>query len=102
MSLPFKCDAMSENSIVKSEEFTFVWKISDISSRTEKNGEFIQSPRFTIVGPSNKTTKWFVRLFPRNQDSQDANIVAIFFFSETEDLKAQVDKIPAVRKKYLK
>jgi len=71
--LPYKYDALCKTDIIESDKYTFVWRISKFSSRTEKTGEVLNSEEFTVMGPDDKITTWYVQLNPRgrNEDSKD-------------------------------
>jgi len=81
---------------------TFVWKTSDFSSRPEKNGQFLKSELITICGPGDRTTKWCVWIYPRNEKSCDSNYVSVFLHNESEEavsVKFSVSTLDADNKK---
>ena len=57
--LPYKYDALCKMDIIESDKYTFVWRLSKFSSRTEKTGEVLYSEEFNIKGPDEKITTWF-------------------------------------------
>jgi len=78
VSLPFKYNALCKTDIMESDKYTFVWRISKFSSRTEKYGEVLNSNEFTIKGPDNKITKWRVQLFPRGEIEDKIDHISLY------------------------
>jgi len=81
--LPYKYDAMCKTDLLESDKFTFVWRISKFSLRTEKNGEAMYSDDFTIKGPREKITKWHVELYPRGKIGDALEYVSVFLQNKT-------------------
>jgi len=76
--LPYKYDALCKTDIIESDKYTFVWKISKFSSRTEKTGEVLSSEKFTIMGPDDKITTWYVQLYPRGDKEDCKDRISVF------------------------
>ena len=87
--LPYKYDAWCKTGFMKGENYTFVWSISDFSSRSESNGELLTSEEFAIKGPDNKISRWRVELYPKGRDYSDH--IALFLRKQTaeEEVNAQ-------------
>ena len=79
-TLNFNYDSMCKTGLKENDKYTFVWMITDFSSRTEGNGEFFDSKNFTIMGPKNEACEFFARLYPygRNLSSRDYISVSLF------------------------
>jgi len=86
----YKYNAWCKTDTIKGETFTFLWSISDFSSRTEENGEVLNSEEFTIKGPDNKITKWRGQIYPRgsSQDFIDNCSVFLQKLSAEEEVHA--------------
>jgi len=56
--------------VMESDKFTFVWEITNFSSRTEAKGEFFKSKDFIINGPGNKSSKLHARVYPKGKKIQ--------------------------------
>jgi len=83
-------DALMTTDIIKSDKFKFVWKVSDFNDRPEKNKEYLRSEEFTIKGPGDKVSKWFVELYPKGLNEVDKNHISVFLFNNTkEDIYAK-------------
>jgi len=88
-SLPYKFDLMCKTDILESDKYTFVWRISKFSLRTEKNGEVMVSDDFTIKGPHEKITKWKVELYPKGKREDARGYVSVFLHNNSaEDVVA--------------
>jgi len=87
--LPYKYDAWCKTGFMKSENYTFVWSISDFSSRSESNGYLLTSEEFAIKGPDDKISRWRVELYPKGRDYSDH--IALFLRKQTaeEEVNAQ-------------
>jgi len=83
-SLPFTYNSYCKTEITESDMYTFVWEIANFSSRTEENGEYLDSEQFSVNGPGIKKTKWSLRIYPRNQKSKDSDIVAVFLRNNSD------------------
>jgi len=73
--------------VMESDKFTFVWEITNFSSRGEANGEFLNSKEFTINGPGNKSSKLLVRVYPRGHRKvkKNSDSVSVFLYNDTDD-----------------
>jgi len=87
--LPYKYDALCKTDIIESEKYTFVWQISKLSSRTETNGEELDSDEFSIKGPDDKITKWRAQIYPRGHTMKDSNYIS--FFLEKQTVEKELD-----------
>ena len=66
--LNFNFDTICRNEFTKSTKHTFVWVISQFSSRpAAKQGEYLDSPQFTIKRQGDKDSKWHARLYPKGR-----------------------------------
>jgi len=83
--LPYKYDAFCKTEITKSEKYTFVWRISDFSSRSEKNGEVLNSEDFIIKGPDEKLTKWCAQIYPKGDESENSEYISVYLHNKTYD-----------------
>jgi len=88
--LPFKYDALCKTDITENVKYTFVWRISKFSSRTEKHGEVLSSEKFTIKGPDDKVTQWRVELYPRGSKEEANDYISLYLKKLTrgEDVNA--------------
>jgi len=73
---------------MESDQHTFVWKISNFSSRPEKIGEVLKSKEFPINGPGARTTFWHVQLYPKGQE-EGGYISAYLYNGMYEDIDAK-------------
>jgi len=85
--LPYKYDAFCKTEITKSEKYTFVWMISDFSSRSEKNGEVLDSEDFIIKGPDEKITKWCAQIYPKGDESDNTEYISVYLQKKTIDVE---------------
>jgi len=85
--LPYKYDAFCKTEITKSEKYTFVWKISDFSSRPEKNCEVLNSEDFIIKGPDEEITKWCAEIFPKGDESDNNEYIPVYLQKKTIDVE---------------
>jgi len=83
--LPYKYDALCKTDIIESDKYTFVWRISKFSSRTEKTGEVLSSEKFTIMGPDDKITTWYVQLYPQGKNEDYKDQISVFLKKKTEE-----------------
>ena len=83
--LPFKYDAFCKTDITKSKKYTFVWRVSDFSSRPEKNGEVLNSGDFIIKGPDEKITKWCAQIYPKGDESNNSEYISVYLQKKTTD-----------------
>ena len=83
--LPFKYNALCKTDIMENVKYTFVWRISKFSSRTEKHGEVLDSEEFTIKGPDDKITKWRVELYPRGDKECENDQMSLYLTKLTKE-----------------
>jgi len=76
--LPYKYDALCKTDIIESDKYTFVWRISKFSSRTEKTGEVLSSEKFTVMGPDDKITTWYAQLYPRGDKKDCKDQISVY------------------------
>jgi len=81
--LPYKYDAFCKTEIAKSDKYTFVWKISDFCSRSEKNCEVLNSEDFFIKGPDEEITKWCAEIFPKGDGSDNNEYISVYLKKKT-------------------
>jgi len=81
----FDYDALCKNYYVNSAKYTFVWEISEFSSRAEENGEYLKSPHFNIKVPGGTISEWHVNLYPRGNVSTDSNHVSVFLCNDSSN-----------------
>jgi len=93
VSLPFKYNALCKTDIMESDKYTFVWRISKFSSRTEKYGEVLNSEEFTIKGPDDKITKWRVQLYPRGDKEGTNDHVSLFLKKLTTEAEVNANYV---------
>ena len=77
--------------LMKIENYTFVWSISDFSSRSESNGELLTSEEFAIKGPDNKISRWRVELYPKGRDYSDH--IALFLRKQTAEVEVNAQYV---------
>jgi len=82
--LPYKYDALCKTD-VKSEKFTFAWRITDFCSRTEKCGEILTSEEFTIKEPGNKITKWHGEIYPRGYNHNCSDFLSVYITKQSAE-----------------
>ena len=83
-------DTLMTTDIIVSDKYKFVWKISNFGARPEKNKEFLKSEEFTIKGPGDKVSKWYVQIFPKGQTKDVKNHISVFLHNNTnEDIYAK-------------
>ena len=58
-TLNFNYDSMCKTGLKENDKYSFVWMITNFSSRTEGNGEFFDSKKFTIMGPKNEACEFY-------------------------------------------
>jgi len=76
--------------IMESDKYKFVWKISNFGARPEKNKEAMKSEEFTIKGPADKVSKWYVELFPKGKTKDDKKYISVYLYNSTaEDIYAK-------------
>jgi len=85
--LPYKYDAFCKTEIMKSEKYTFVWRISDFSSRPEKNKEVLNSEDFTIKGPDEKFTKWCAEIYPKGYTNESSDYISVYLQKKTIEVE---------------
>ena len=85
VSLPKSYDAICTTSTIESDKFTFVWKISEFSSRTEENGQRLSSEEFTIKGPGDKITKWNVGMYPKGVNGNSKGFISVYLYNTKEN-----------------
>jgi len=91
--LPFRYNALCKTDIMESDKYTFVWRISQFSSRTEKYGEVLNSEEFTIKGPDDKITKWRVQLYPRGDKEGANDHVSLFLKKLTTEAEVNANYV---------
>ena len=66
---------------------TFTWKIEDLESLTEKNGEFISSSTFSAEIPNDYYSQgqWHLSLYPKGQKKDQGDHVSIYLFLTSPD-----------------
>jgi len=91
--LPFKYNALCKTDVMESEKYTFVWRISKFSSRTEKHGEVLNSEEFTIKGPDDKITKWRVKLVPRGDVEDKIDHISLYLQKLTTEKEVNLNYV---------
>merc|ERR1719342_227896 len=81
---PYKYDALCKTGKVKSDPYTFVWRITEFSLRTEKKGEALVSEEFTIKGPGDKITKWRGAIYPKGEHRDDEEYLSLYLINQTK------------------
>jgi len=79
--LPYKHEAW------KTTKSEFVWRISDFCSRSEKNGEVLNSEDFFIKGPDKKITKWCAAIYPKGAGSDNSEYISLYLQKKTIDVE---------------
>ena len=70
----------------------FNWTIEGFKRREEKTGESIQSNTFKICDPEGKLTSWCLKLYPRGENTNNQNHVALYLFlCDDDDSKMKID-----------
>jgi len=79
--LPYKHEAW------KTTKSEFVWRISDFCSRSEKNGEVLNSEDFIIKGPEEKVTKWCAQIYPKGDESDNTEYISVYLQKKSIDVE---------------
>ena len=67
---------------------SFSWTIEGFKNRPEKFTECIESACFKVIGPSDKTTKWNLEVYPKGDMTE--NVVSLYLVSQNDfDVRAE-------------
>ena len=62
------CDSWCITDSGRSAKTTFMWTIKNFKDRPEEKNEYILSLIFSVSGPDDRKTEWYMTLYPKGQD----------------------------------
>ena len=62
------CDSWCRTASGNTVKHTFMWTIENFLERPEKRDDSIDSTVFSVKGPGDMITNWYLELYPKGQD----------------------------------
>ena len=91
-----RCDSWCRTASGKTAKHTFMWTIENFLERPEKRDDSIDSTVFSVKGPGDMITNWYLELHPKGQDLEPGDEedyphdLPVYLYNEDDfDVKAK-------------
>ena len=80
------CDSWCITDSGRTAKTTFMWTIKNFKDRPEKKNEYMESLSFSVSGPDDRKTEWYLTLYPKGQyQGKDQDDYVTFYLNGLND-----------------
>ena len=84
-----RCDSWCRTAFGNIAKHTFMWTIENFLERPEKRDDSIESTVFSVTGPGDMITNWYLDLYPKGEDDLPCDLSVYLYNTDDIDVKAK-------------